>query len=157
MVVYRLPGDLMYWRDGNAEIDYVLKIDGHVIGIEVKSGRRKRQNGIIAFKKALLKAREIQLLENPVWISTKAKLVVTHAEAVVALPECMSALATSEQVRIDGLQHKTKPVFGFQSHPEATVEFLKGHEMLEDQAVEALVDGASIMGSFMSLVHKFRG
>ena len=33
--------------------------------------------------------REIQLLENPVWISTKAKLVVTHAEAVVALPECM--------------------------------------------------------------------
>ena len=59
--LYRLPGDLMYWRDGNAEVDYVLKIDGHVIGIEVKSGRRKRQNGIIAFKKAFPKAHAVTL------------------------------------------------------------------------------------------------
>lgn len=59
--LYRLPGELMYWRDGNAEVDYVLKIDGHVIGIEVKSGRRKRQNGIIAFKKAFPKAHAVTL------------------------------------------------------------------------------------------------
>ena len=59
--LYRLPGELMYWREGNVEVDYVLKIDGNVIGIEVKSGRRKRQNGIIAFKKAYPKAHTVTL------------------------------------------------------------------------------------------------
>lgn len=59
--LYRLPGELMYWRDGHAEVDYVLKIDGNVIGIEVKSGRRKRQNGILAFKKTYPKARIVTL------------------------------------------------------------------------------------------------
>jgi uncharacterized protein Veg len=51
----------MYWRDGHAEVDYVLKIDGNVIGVEVKSGRRKRQNGILAFKKTYPKARTVTL------------------------------------------------------------------------------------------------
>jgi predicted AAA+ superfamily ATPase len=54
--LHQLPGEMMYWREQNLEVDYVLKIDGRVIGIEVKSGRRKREHGIVAFKKAFPKA-----------------------------------------------------------------------------------------------------
>jgi predicted AAA+ superfamily ATPase len=59
--LYRLPGDLMYWRDGKDEVDFVLKMDGAVTGIEVKSGRRARQNGLMAFKKKFPNARVMTL------------------------------------------------------------------------------------------------
>jgi uncharacterized protein len=38
--------ELMYWRDGNNEVDYVLQNGTQVIGIEVKSGNRLKSSGI---------------------------------------------------------------------------------------------------------------
>ena len=101
--------------------------------------------------------REITLLENSVWQTGAVKLIVTHREAVAELPACMIPLACSPEVPIDGLLHKTKPIFGFQSHPEATIGFLKGHEIVEPQAFEAISCGRLIISSFFSLVHKFEG
>lgn len=41
--------DLLYWRDGNSEVDFVLKKQEKLIGIEVKSGNRKHAPGMQAF------------------------------------------------------------------------------------------------------------
>jgi predicted AAA+ superfamily ATPase len=40
-----------YWREKNAEIDFVLEKKGKVIGLEVKSGVTQSSLGMEAFKK----------------------------------------------------------------------------------------------------------
>ena len=42
---------LMYWRHSNDEVDFVLKNEEKIIGIEVKSGLGKRTGGMQAFSK----------------------------------------------------------------------------------------------------------
>lgn len=41
-----------YWRDGDAEVDFVVSHGKNVWGIEVKSGRGGKQSGIESFRKA---------------------------------------------------------------------------------------------------------
>lgn len=45
----RLPGELYYWREKNAEVDFVWRHRGRLYAIEVKSGRRKSARGLEAF------------------------------------------------------------------------------------------------------------
>ena len=49
--------DLHYWREGNAEIDFVLARGDAVLGIEVKSGAKTKPGGAAAFCKRFPKAR----------------------------------------------------------------------------------------------------
>jgi uncharacterized protein len=42
--------DLYYWREGDYEVDYVLKTKTQLFGIEVKSGRKAHLKGIQKFK-----------------------------------------------------------------------------------------------------------
>ncbi len=45
--------ELFYWREGNREVDFVLKKGGTVVGIEVKSGRAPlAHSGLAAFSEA---------------------------------------------------------------------------------------------------------
>ncbi len=48
---------LYYWREGDAEVDFVLKIGRKIFGIEVKSGRKKSAKGIPKFKEKFPHAR----------------------------------------------------------------------------------------------------
>lgn len=47
----QLPGELFYWREKNAEVDFVYQYQGQVYAIEVKSGRRKSAIGLETFMK----------------------------------------------------------------------------------------------------------
>jgi predicted AAA+ superfamily ATPase len=49
--------DLGYWRDGNFEVDFVISYGKKVLGIEVKSGRRSKVSGLLAFSKKFPKAK----------------------------------------------------------------------------------------------------
>lgn len=42
---------LLYWRDGNSEVDFVLQKGDKMVGIEVKSGLTQKAKGMDAFKK----------------------------------------------------------------------------------------------------------
>lgn len=45
--------DVSYWREGNKEVDYVVRRDGRLTAIEVTSGRRKRSmSGMGAFARS---------------------------------------------------------------------------------------------------------
>ncbi len=44
--------ELFYWRENNNEVDFVIKKNGKLIGIEVKSGRRADNKGMSAFSKS---------------------------------------------------------------------------------------------------------
>ena len=43
--------ELFYWREGNDEVDFVLRRGRQVIGLEIKSGRRQSAPGIAAFQR----------------------------------------------------------------------------------------------------------
>ena len=43
--------NVYYWREGNMEVDFVLELNGKVIALEVKSGRRAENSGMIEFAK----------------------------------------------------------------------------------------------------------
>lgn len=45
----RVTDDLYYWREKNFEVDFVVKLQGKVYAIEVKSGRKKSQRGLEVF------------------------------------------------------------------------------------------------------------
>lgn len=47
----QLPGELFYWREKNAEVDFVYRYRGCLFAIEVKSGRKKSAKGLEEFCK----------------------------------------------------------------------------------------------------------
>jgi predicted AAA+ superfamily ATPase len=47
----RTGEEVFYWREGNFEVDFVLKRGKELWAIEVKSGRKKSSRGLDAFKK----------------------------------------------------------------------------------------------------------
>jgi len=67
------PGELFYWREKSAEVDFVLAHQGQVYALEVKSGRKKSAKGLQAFTEQFPKARPVivtpdnfaALSENP--------------------------------------------------------------------------------------------
>ncbi|MBW4053874.1 MAG: ATP-binding protein [Proteobacteria bacterium] len=47
----QLPGELFYWREKNAEVDFIYQYQGKLYAIEVRSGRRKSAKGLETFIK----------------------------------------------------------------------------------------------------------
>jgi predicted AAA+ superfamily ATPase len=57
----RTDESLYYWREGNDEVDFVLKKGRRLYGIEVKSGRKKSQKGLDKFKDKFPEAKLIMI------------------------------------------------------------------------------------------------
>jgi predicted AAA+ superfamily ATPase len=55
----RTGEDLFYWREGDSEVDFVLKRGRSLWAIEVKSGRKKNPKGLDAFKQKFPSARPV--------------------------------------------------------------------------------------------------
>jgi len=55
----QLPGTLCYWREKNAEVDFVYSHQGQLYAIEVKSGRKKTAKGLDTFLKHFPEARPV--------------------------------------------------------------------------------------------------
>jgi predicted AAA+ superfamily ATPase len=48
-VLVRTGFELYYWREGQHEVDFVLKYGKKIWAIEVKSGRKKKMEGLNQF------------------------------------------------------------------------------------------------------------
>ncbi len=44
-----LPWEVMYWREGDLEVDYVVRTPRRLLAIEVKSSRLRAPKGLAAF------------------------------------------------------------------------------------------------------------
>ncbi len=51
--------DIYYWREGNFEVDYVVKVGRKLLAIEVKSGRRKSPKGLDKFVERFPEAKKV--------------------------------------------------------------------------------------------------
>ncbi len=50
MQLVRTEEELFYWREGHDEVDFVLKRGQKIWAIEVKSGRKRKRSGLLAFQ-----------------------------------------------------------------------------------------------------------
>ena len=57
----QLPGELFYWRENNAEVDFVYRHHEKLYAIEVKSGQRKSAKGLSVFIERFPQARPVIL------------------------------------------------------------------------------------------------
>lgn len=70
----QLPGALYYWREKNAEVDFIYRYQGVLYAIEVKSGRRTASKGLDMFMKQFPDARPIILTTDNFPLFSKAPL-----------------------------------------------------------------------------------
>jgi hypothetical protein len=69
----QLPGELFYWREKAAEVDFVYRYQGRLFALEVKSGRKKSTRGLEAFQQQFPEATPVlitpeifpEFAENP--------------------------------------------------------------------------------------------
>lgn len=78
----QLPGELFYWREKNAEVDFIYRHQGRLYAIEVKSGRKKSAKGLDAFIRHFPEARP-----------------------VIVTPENFSALSEAPRKFLEGLSN----------------------------------------------------
>lgn len=62
--VAQQPGALFYWRDRDAEVDFVYRDRDEVYAIEVKSGRKKSAKGLDAFVRQVPHAARVILMPD---------------------------------------------------------------------------------------------
>ncbi|MBY0370863.1 gamma-glutamyl-gamma-aminobutyrate hydrolase family protein [bacterium] len=97
--------------------------------------------------------RAVQLQQNRLWgAAATGKLTVSHKEAVMECPAGFEVVGKSPEVPIDAIAHKTLPIWGFQSHPEATALFLKYHSVPPSEDPKCFEFGYGLIARFLELV-----
>ena len=76
--------------------------------------------------------------------------IVSHREVVVD-PGQFEVIASSEDVTIEGIQHPSLPIWGFQPHIEATAAFLRNNDILVEKSAHDPVGGYRLIDKFVQL------
>ena len=97
--------------------------------------------------------REVAVKKLPWLPEGKGPLVASHNEMVTRMPPGFEVIATSPECSIDGMAHTKLPIWSFQTHPEATKEFLINRniesEIDEKNLEKKLFFGKSLVESFL--------
>jgi len=81
--------------------------------------------------------------------AAKVPLFVAHNDRVDELPEGFELFASSELISIDGLRHKTLPIWSFQPHIDATEAFALNCQYTDRSEFHQLELGNSILHKFI--------
>ena len=86
----------------------------------------------------------------------EGNVFVSHKEEVKSIPSGWELIASREECQIEGLKHKTLPLFSMQSHPEATIEFLKNQSTPYTYPVQEsdFHFGYTIINAFVNFCNK---
>lgn len=96
-----------------------------------------------------LGSRTLDMIASGPWPAAKGALMVSHNEAVTRVPPDMRVIAASDAVAIDGLSHKRLPIWTLQPHPEATLAFLRQHQLPQDVHAHELSFGHGLVEAFL--------
>lgn len=98
-----------------------------------------------------------QLTANSLWGEAKTcQLFTSHREVVTACPPELIVTASRPDVPNDGFAHRELPIWTFQTHPEATAEFLANRGVSPEEPAR-FVDGHTIVDRFLELTSRSRG
>ena len=99
-----------------------------------------------------LGSRTVDMIATKCWPAARGKLMVSHNEVVTRQPAVMDIIAKSDAVAIDGLAHRDLPIWSLQPHPEATLSFLRQHQLPQDVHGPDLAFGHGLVGAFLRYV-----
>lgn len=96
--------------------------------------------------------RTVHLAASRLWPKSQGSLVVSHCEAVIEVPECFAVVGHSPDIQVEALEHRSFPLWSFQSHPEATSTFLLGQGVVLPD--ESLTFGHHLVQKFLDFASR---
>jgi len=97
--------------------------------------------------------RNVEVTKLPWLEAGKGPLVASHNEMISKVPPGFVIIASSPECSTDGMAHAKLPIWSFQTHPEATKEFLITHniesEFDQKMPEKQLYFGNKIVESFL--------
>jgi GMP synthase (glutamine-hydrolysing) len=95
--------------------------------------------------------RTVRLAADPLWGESRdVPLLVSHREAVVRVPPDADVVGESETCAVEALAWRSRPMWSFQSHPEATVAFAANNAVpLSETEVPLLSAGQALVDRFL--------
>jgi len=120
---------------------YGHQLIGHIYGGKVEplwSGEKKQGKRTVRIKK------------SDIWgEQTSGPLLYSHQDGVTKVPPGFEIIADSDLVSTDAIASKSEPVWGFQTHPEATQAFVDDHDLPVKDAKESFRFGHSLLDKFI--------
>ncbi|MBA2320476.1 MAG: gamma-glutamyl-gamma-aminobutyrate hydrolase family protein [Deltaproteobacteria bacterium] len=128
---------------------------GHQLGAHLLGGA---VDYLSPDRQKLVGMREIRLHDNVLWGEAVAgRLMVSHRETVVRLPDRCRVVGTSPEVAVEAFAHETLPIWGFQAHPEATPAFARNNGVPFDEDPSVLAFGHALVDGFLDRVVALAG
>ena len=120
---------------------YGHQLIGHIYGGKVEplwSGEKKQGERVVHVKK------------SEVWgESSSGPLLYSHQDGITKVPPGFEVIAESDLVSADAIASRTEPVWGFQTHLEATQAFVDDHNLPVKDATASFRFGHSILDKFI--------
>ena len=120
---------------------YGHQLIGHIYGGKVEplwSGEKKQGERVVHVKK------------SEVWgESSSGPLLYSHQDGITKVPPGFEVIAESDLVSADAIASKTEPVWGFQTHLEATQAFVDDHNLPVKDATASFRFGHNILDKFI--------
>ena len=94
--------------------------------------------------------RLVALDPDPLWgDGQRGPLVVSHSQHVTQLPEGFEVRARSAAVPVEVMAHRSRPIWGFQAHPEATTAFTTNNDVPFPEHPSILAFGHALVDAFL--------
>ena len=120
---------------------YGHQLIGHAYGGKVGplwSGEKKQGERIVLLKKS-------DMWGEP----SSGPLLYSHQDGITKMPPDFEIIADSDLVSTDAIASKLEPVWGFQTHLEATQAFVDNHRLPVKDAKESFRFGHSLLDKFI--------
>lgn len=122
-------------EDVNPNLVALLNLDCPILGICFgHQTLAKVFGGEVSKMPKLIKGlEEIKIINNVAifkGMPNKFNMEQNHSDSVSKVPDCFEIMASSKTCAFEGIKHKTKPIFGFQFHPELSGEL--GYKLLDN-------------------------
>ena len=120
---------------------YGHQLIGHAYGGKVGplwSGEKKQGERIVLLKKS-------DMWGEP----SSGPLLYSHQDGITEMPPDFEIIADSDLVSTDAIASKSEPVWGFQTHLEATQAFVDDHHLPVKNAKKSFRFGHSLLDKFI--------
>ncbi len=95
--------------------------------------------------------RNVELIKNSLYGNAiNGPMIFSHKEGVTSIPRDFEIIAKSDMVAIDGFASSTRPIWGFQTHIEATQAFIDHHNIPIENIDNPCRFGHTILDKFIN-------
>ena len=97
--------------------------------------------------------REVKILPNRLLgQSSKGTLIYAHKEGVTKCPSNFDIIGSSHMINVEAIEHHTKPIWGFQTHIEASWSFAKRQGIEKEIYLRTRDFGLKILSKFFKYI-----